>query len=139
MSTVKVSNSAAVGHASAMVKLGAPSRLSGSAAPVSDIPDMNGSGTSTDQYLPNESYSDSATTAQAFVQEGGASSAPVVAETAAMLMNSLPDEEKRSDGYSAYDNPFVSAQEAGLQLESYDKTVEAFDADALPRTTHTFG
>lgn len=119
-----------------MVKLGNTGRLSGGAAPVADIPDMNGAGTSTEQYLPNDNPSLSQ---QAFVSENGGNANSVVAETAMLVMNALPEEERQDDGYSAYDNPFISAQEAGRQLESYDRTVEAYDEGTLRRTTHTFG
>lgn len=126
MSTGKVSTNTSVGHTTNMMaKLGniASSRISASVVGVSD---SAGAGSSTDQYLLNEQTPMFEKPQTAAVE---ASLIPMM-EAGAVLETNL----RFNDGTDSY----LSLREAGQQLESYEKTIEAYE-DSAPKKTQGFG
>ena len=126
MSTGKVSTNTSVGHTTNMMaKLGniASSRISASVVGVSD---SAGAGSSTDQYLLNEQTPMFEKPQTAAVE---ASLIPMM-EAGAVLETNL----RFDDGTHSY----LSLREAGQQLESYEKTIEAYE-DSAPKKTQGFG
>lgn len=127
MSTGKVSSNTSVGGHSTnvMAKLGniASSRVSASVAGVSD---SAGTGSSTDQYLLNEQTPLFEKPQSAAVEP---SLIPML-ESGAVLEANL----RFDDGTDSY----LSLREAGQQLESYEKTIEAYE-DNAPKKTQGFG
>lgn len=126
MSTGKVSTNTSVGHTTNMMaKLGniASSRISASVVGVSD---SAGAGSSTDQYLLNEQMPMFEKPQTAAVE---ASLIPMM-EAGAVLETNL----RFDDGTDSY----LSLREAGQQLESYEKTIEAYE-DSAPKKTQGFG
>ncbi len=126
MSTGKVSTNTSVGHTTNMMaKLGniASSRISASVVGVSD---SAGAGSSTDQYLLNEQTPMFEKPQTAAVE---ASLIPMM-EAGAVLETNL----RFDDGTDSY----LSLREAGQQLESYEKTIEAYE-DSAPKKTQGFG
>lgn len=127
MSTGKVSSNTSVGGHSAnvMAKLGniASSRVSASVAGVSD---SAGTGSSTDQYLLNEQT-------PMFERQQSAAAEPSLipmVESGVVLEANL----RFDNGADSY----LSLREAGRQLESYEKTMEAYE-DETPKKTQGFG
>lgn len=127
MSTGKVSSNTSVGGHSTnvMAKLGniASSRVSASVAGVSD---SAGTGSSTDQYLLNEQTPLFEKPQSAAVEP---SLIPML-ESGVVLEANL----RFDDGTDSY----LSLREAGQQLESYEKTIEAYE-DNAPKKTQGFG
>lgn len=126
MSTGKVSTNTSVGHSTnVMAKLGniASSRVSASVAGVSD---SSGTGSSTDQYLLNEQTPMFEKPQSATVEP---SLIPMM-EAGLVLETNL----RFGDGTDSY----LSLREAGQQLESYEKTMEAYE-DKTPKKTQGFG
>jgi len=126
MSTGKVSTNTSVGHTTNMMaKLGniGASRISASVVGVSD---SAGAGSSTDQYLLNEQTPMFEKPQAAAVE---ASLIPMM-EAGAVLETNL----RFDDGTDSY----LSLREAGQQLESYEKTIEAYE-DNAPKKTQGFG
>lgn len=127
MSTGKVSSNTSVGGHSVnvMAKLGniASSRVSASVAGVSD---SAGTGSSTDQYLLNEQT-------PMFERQQSATAEPSLipmVESGVVLEANL----RFDNGADSY----LSLREAGRQLESYEKTMEAYE-DETPKKTQGFG
>lgn len=108
-----------------MAKLGniASSRVSASVAGVSD---SSGTGSSTDQYLLNEQTPMFEKPQSAAVE----SSLIPMMEAGLVLETNL----RFGDGTDSY----LSLREAGQQLESYEKTMEAYE-DKTPKKTQGFG
>lgn len=126
MSTGKVSTNTSVGHTTNMMaKLGniGASRISASVVGVSD---SAGAGSSTDQYLLNEQTPMFEKPQAAAVE---VSLIPMM-EAGAVLETNL----RFDDGTDSY----LSLREAGQQLESYEKTIEAYE-DNAPKKTQGFG
>lgn len=107
-----------------MAKLGniASARVSASVVGVSD---SAGAGSSTDQYLLNEQMA--MPEKQAAAVE---SSLMPIVESGLVLETALRFDDE-TDSY-------LSLREAGQQLESYEKTIEAYE-DNVPKKTQGFG
>ncbi|MCQ2914985.1 MAG: hypothetical protein MJ247_07315 [Alphaproteobacteria bacterium] len=134
MSSTKVNDTTNVGHSTStasMFKLG--NAVAGSVGNVTSSVGSGGVGTSTDQFLPNTSLPQNETAA-AFVAEQETVYPTVVLS---VMDASTIYSANFGDHNEATDQKNLSQKEAGQQVETYEKVMDAFEV--ITGKTRGFG
>lgn len=133
MSTVKVTSSAPVGHQTPMMKLASAKLASASPSPISAITDSAGTGSTTDQPLPNDQQPFEKIPYVLLPEEEVSLQPFVTAETVVPF-----EEEETPEVLNAPSGAFYSPQDAARQVSTYEQARDVVETP-IKKSTKAFG